>query len=78
MHCIPNHSLKTHESLLFHMKNAGYPKVPLSRLTLVCTNIDPAGPLFIQNSVQKQAFAATQRPKGRSGMFQGIAVLITP
>ena len=69
---------KTHESSHFHIKNGGYPEEPLSRLTLLSTKIHLAGPLFIQNSVQKQALAATQRPKSRSEVLQCIAFPIIP
>ena len=69
---------KTHESSLFHGKNGRYPEVRLIRLTLLSTKIHPAGPLFIQNSVRKQALAATQRPKSRSEVLQCIAFPIIP
>ena len=69
---------KTHESSLFHWKNGGYPEVRLSGRTLLGAKIHPAGPLFIQNSVQKQALAATQRQKSRSEALQCIAFPIIP
>ena len=64
---------KTHESSLFHRKNGGYPEGRLRRRTFLDTKIHPAGPLFIQNSVQKHAIPATQQPKSSSYVFQCFA-----
>ena len=71
---LPNQALK-HTKPQFYMRNTD-----LTRRTdwpggaLLGTKIHHVGPFLIQFNVQKQAFQATQRPKGRSYVLQCLAL----